>query len=888
EAELLHVFPMLAGTLGKPRTPAPDLPDFKNRLLWTFTEVLRALCTHEPVLVVLEDLQWADASSLELLHFAARQLNYERILFVCSYTDHLRANNASLVAAEQSLGALGVASRLKVDPLSYSATAELVTRTFGTTPEVAGPFCALLYGWTRGNPFFISETLTTLVDAGRLQQREGRWDGWDVERLELPRSVRDAVGLRARALSPAARSLAQTLATLGREVTLDTLTGVAELGEAELLQKLTELRDAQLIVEQRRGDAIAYDFDHPLTRESVYSDLHETAAAALHSRIAEALEHAYGAEAEAHADELAFHYSRSHSRTLRAKALKYLIVAGRKALSRHANSEAAAYLDSALSRLDDSDLTLRSTLTEELARARQRSGDYEGATKLWLEARSHALNAGDGTRVAALERRLGLGCFWSGRPLDALAYFEAGLEHSTDPAQQVRLRIAKAMSLVELGSVDAAITEARGALALAEPLDDPPTIARAQRALLLVHAWTGAPERAREHGHRAIALLERAQDPALAYSVHWAMAVLEGLTGNSQGLVHHVAQSERIADELRSPVLRLWSAELKIEHAHGTGEWNRAIALGQHSIALARALQQRTLLPRLLVWTALVHIGRAEMEVAKAYLDEAWRVSGADRPDRRINAHSVVPVHIGLAVYHLAMGDFQEAIRIGQAGIDIVDRSGYVVWTVHRLLPTIAEAHLHLRDVPAATRIGQRLRQESEKLDHKLGLAWADACDALLVWLNGDARRSADLLRSAAERLEAIPFIPDGARVRRQLAGRLAEIGERDAALLELRRVHAVFSELHAERELEHTREMLRDLGSRPPQRVLKPGAAGLTGRELEIALLLAQNRSNKAIARSLGISTRTVTTHLTNIFKKLEVGSRHEIAQRVRHEILQ
>jgi DNA-binding CsgD family transcriptional regulator len=168
-------------------------------------------------------------------------------------------------------------------------------------------------------------------------------------------------------------------------------------------------------------------------------------------------------------------------------------------------------------------------------------------------------------------------------------------------------------------------------------------------------------------------------------------------------------------------------------------------------------------------------------------------------------------------------------------------------------------------------------------LGHRLGLAWADGCDALVAMLSNQTERAVTLLQGAVDGLEAIPYVPDAARVRRQLARVLAETGDREGAMRELRRVHEVFAHLGAEQELDATREQLRELGARPPTRSMTAGVAGLTGRELEIVRLVAARRSNKEIGTVLGISARTASTHLSNIFAKLGVESRGELADRAR-----
>jgi DNA-binding CsgD family transcriptional regulator len=176
------------------------------------------------------------------------------------------------------------------------------------------------------------------------------------------------------------------------------------------------------------------------------------------------------------------------------------------------------------------------------------------------------------------------------------------------------------------------------------------------------------------------------------------------------------------------------------------------------------------------------------------------------------------------------------------------------------------------------------MRKDAGRLNHRLGLAYADACDGLLAWFrDGEPRRAIDLLRSSVAQLEAIPFPPQAARIRRRLAGALMEVGEREEGMRELRKAHDVLAKLGATTELAGTREEMRERGVRPPPKTITTGAAGLTGREIEIARMVAGRKSNKEIGGALQISARTVSTHLSNIFLKLSVGSRGELADFVR-----
>ena len=297
-------------------------------------------------------------------------------------------------------------------------------------------------------------------------------------------------------------------------------------------------------------------------------------------------------------------------------------------------------------------------------------------------------------------------------------------------------------------------------------------------------------------------------------------------------------------------------------------------------------------IPALMIGQNLtIYLWRGADEKAKEYFDLAWKIAGGEKMgslegvgERALDVPSIVPAHLGLASYYLAKGDAAEAVRIGEAGLAIADRTGYVVWSLQWLLPMVGEAALTGRDFEKAAKHSARMRRDAGRLKHRLGLAYADGCDGLITWFaEGNPPGAIELLRSAIDQLEAIPFPPQAARIRRKLAGALVEIGEREEGMRELRKAHDILARLGAAEELTGTREEMRERGVRPPPKTITAGAAGLTGREIEIARMVAGRKSNKEIGGALQISSRTVSTHLSNIFLKLNVGSRGELADFVR-----
>jgi DNA-binding CsgD family transcriptional regulator len=884
DGDLADLFPFLATGESKSGGSSGDAGELRLRLLGRFSRLLGELSANAPLLLTLDDLQWADASSLELLHFLARQLGDRPIAMICAYNQELEAQNPRLVALRQSLGTVETARLHTVGLLSHADTATLIRQAFGADQSDTRELSALLYGWTRGNAFFLEETLKALVRSGRLDGSGALKEGAELGRLELPETVREAVLARFAGLAPSAVELARLLAVLGTSAPLDLLLHLSGGEEMVVVDALEELSGSRILEERLDGPVPAYDFRHPILRETLYTDLGLARARLLHGRIAELLERWYGETAQDHAGALAYHFARSTARELDARAIHYLTLAGRQALARFADREAADYLGTALSR-GGSAAAADHGLLEDLARARMRLGRFGEAEELLLRIREGAAATGESATLAAVERRLGMIARRSARHAEALERFADAREWATragDDGLRTRLHLGEAECLLELGRPREAESAIDQALALARRLEGRPLLARVHLARLFLHSWTGPPEQARAEGETALALARELNDRALECTAHWGLTILAGLTGDPVAAERHGSASAGLARELGSPLHQLRAAELQIELLTNAGEWAEALALGERTIAAARALNQRALLPRVLVSTAIVHFGRDDLERGLALVDEAWELSGAGG-DGPYDVHTVVPAHAGRAAYHLWAGDPARAAAAAEEGLRVADATGYTAWSIHRLLPILAEAYLSMGDVESAARVGVRLRRDAERLGHLLGIAWAEVCDAALVWLRGDLDTGTRRLRAAAARLEAIPALPDAARLRRHLAARLRDLGEREEALRELRQIHDIFLRLGAERELARTRDQIRELGARPPVRDTPGSVQGLSEREMEIAALVAARKSNKSIARELDISARTVSTHLSNIFRKLEIGSRAELGERVR-----
>ncbi|NNM31658.1 MAG: tetratricopeptide repeat protein, partial [Gemmatimonadetes bacterium] len=827
------------------------------------------------------------------LHFLVRQEDLGPLRILGTYnTDH-REQNPQLVQMERSLLSLRRLSVHHLEALTASDTSELIVGTFGTRGHAVDEFAHMLYGWTKGNPYFIEQTLDHLVDTGRLHRRDNTWVGWGTESLELAPTVLDTVVTRLAASGPDASSIGEVLAVAGGRCPTRVLFRASGLEPAAAQGGVEELLDLFLVEESEsvRG-GVSVEFRHPLTREALYQRLPLSRRAQLHRAMAESLETDDPRGTEGLVDELAYHYSRAGLGAGDSRAAGYLAAAGRSALQRHANREAVSYLEAALewgseASTDHERSSGPGGVREDLARALGRMGRYEEARVLWVGL----LDAAESPEaVAEAHRHLALFAFWSGDPGQALDHHEEAVAAvaGRNPHAEARLHLAAGVALQELGRPGEASKRLDRALPLAEDAGDESTLARVHWALALLKTWTGEAAQARGHAAKAVEKAEQAGDRLALFRARWVLAALEGLMGNTESMRELMVQARFDVEDLGSPALRLWVAELEVKYAWARGEWGRGISEGEAAISLARALNQRVLLSRLMVWTSIIYVGRGAFDRARALCEEAWELSGAGRSDpRAMDVHGVIPAHIGRMAYAISQDDLDTAIALGEQGLEIAQRSGYRTWVLD-LLPLLMEAYLRAERYSDADAAADRMKAAAAEMDHSLARAWAAACDALVGWqTEGTSEETILRLKAAADGLREIPIRYDSARLRRLLVGRLAELKRRDEALRQLRIVWDEMSEMGAQPELAKAREMYYELDSRPP--IPAPldaeRKAALTAKEMAVAQCVARRMTTAQIAQELGMAHRTVTTHLSNIYKRLGL-TKDEYGDRLREEL--
>ncbi|HUI26739.1 MAG TPA: hypothetical protein VL403_11710, partial [Candidatus Kryptonia bacterium] len=353
---------------------------------------LIALSARAPVVLVLEDLHWADKGTIAMLRHVARFAARHRLLIVGNYRDVELGRQHPLAAALGGLARETSYDRLSLKGLDHRDVESLLAAIAGEQAPAA--FVDALSAETNGNPFFIREVLLHLVEEGTIFQQDGHWVARvRIDQMGIPEGVRQVIGRRLARLSDPANRLLTTAAAFSGVFPFPIAAAVAGLDDAAALDAIDEALDAQLVKPGGRPDS--YEFTHALIRHTLYGELSPSRQVRLHRQLAEAVERAVGEAWATHAAELAFQYARSAVLPGAERGVPYALWAADRAEAACAHDELVAHLRIALELLPESD-PRRPRLQARLGMALAWTLDADSALPLIRDAGDHiATDEGD-------------------------------------------------------------------------------------------------------------------------------------------------------------------------------------------------------------------------------------------------------------------------------------------------------------------------------------------------------------------------------------------------------------------------------------------------------------------------------------------------------------
>ena len=588
-SELSRLVPALADRIPDlPPSRATD-PDTDRYLL--FAAVVGLLATtsgRRPVVLVLDDLQWADKASLVLLRHLASSDQAMRVMVLGTHRDTELSTTHPLTETLAALHRLSGVSRIRLSGLDDSGVVSYLEAAAGQDLDDAAVGLAhAIYRETDGNPFFVGEVLRHLTETGAVyRDGTGRWVADNPpEQMPLPDSLRTVIRARVGRLGERAGRVLSVASVIGRDFDLDLLARATGMDDDELLDVLEAAASAALVREP--PDATGrYNFAHALIQHTLYEDLGPTRRSRTHRRVAEALEELCGDQPGSRVGELARHWIAASQPMDLARAVGYSHQAGDAALVALAPADALRHYAQALEllrRVDGPDPAVGLDLAIGLGTAQRQTGDA-AFRQVLLDAAHRAADLGDAERLAAAALANDRGWYSSVGVIDAekVAVLELALEHRSG--------------------------------------DDP------ERALLLANLCSeltyGSPlERRQELAAEAVAIAGASGDGAVLVRVLNHVCYPLYVPQMLDELLVRTADALRRADSLGDAVLQFWSAYWRscvVPMAGDVDEFDRCSAL------------MRTLVDRLdqpmLHWSYLIQ--QTHRALIAGDTDEAERLAG--------------------------------------------------------------------------------------------------------------------------------------------------------------------------------------------------------------------------------------------------------------------
>ena len=593
-SELSRLVPALGKRIPDlPPSKATDSDTERFLLFAAVVGLLASMSKDLPVVLVLDDLQWADKGSLLMLRHLASADQPMRVLTLGTFRDSELSQSHPLTDTLAGLHRLPGMSRIELAGLDDRGVVSFLEAAAGQSlDDAAVELAGAIFRETDGNPFFVGEVLRHLYETGAIyQDDDGRWMAkGPSEQMDLPDSVRMVIGARVGRLGAEAGRVLSVASVIGRDFDLDLLARATKTDEDHLLDIL-EAASAAALVREPADASGRYNFAHALIQHTLYEDMGPNRRARAHRQVAEALEALCGTRTGPRAGELARHWVNATEPIARAKAIGYLRQAGDSALGSLAPADALSHYTQALdlySQADDFDPILGLDLAIGLGTSQRQTGDPSYRETL-LDAARRATDLGDTDRLVAAALANNRGWFSAAGVIDAerVDVLEIALDRLPGDHPARALVLSTLCSELAYGSpLGRREVLADEALAIAESSGDDALIVRVLNNLFAPLLVPALHEQSLARTADSLVRAERVGDPVLLFFAVFWRAYVASAASDIDELDRCLGVIATLAERLEQPMLSWSDTAYRAARALIAGDSDRAEGLATEALEI--------------------------------------------------------------------------------------------------------------------------------------------------------------------------------------------------------------------------------------------------------------------------------------------------------------
>jgi len=839
-----------------------------NQLVQFFSDVAE----RRPLLIVLDDLQWADQGSLDFLRIWSRSLARQRTLLLCTHRSDVESYPHPMHRLLPLLVREARAQRIALRPLDAPAiTALVAARHFLTEPD-AGRLIGWLVKRGEGNPFYLHELIRSLEEQEILTLSEtGGWYLGDLDHAPVPSLVRNVIDQRLNRLDAQVRELLQVGAVIGHEVSVELWQRVTGAADSDLIATLRQGRAAHILNDITSGDS--WHFNHALIRETLYEDLVAMQRRSWHRQVAESLVTLPNPDP----DRVAYHFQNAGD----SRSVEWLIRAGRRAREARANVTAIGRYKAALAAMDQArigETEERAWLLVELAGAQYSAFPHNAIAVLDMAERIAAKVEDRALRVAVTyvfgeahccEADLGQGVAEMRRALNAFDALTPDEQRQVEKAlgkSAERLHSFPVMFSVAIGHVRDTLQEI-SKRATTQPLRSYLWFL----GLMQAHTMLGDPQPCED-------LLLRASRETEVDAPEYSQVGLNYLLYLELVAVPFLTDQVKVCQRIAETGEAAWRKALDLSPSYQPpeiawlplllihGRWNELL----HLMTTARRYNSSQ--------RGVIDLVAAPFDRFRGDDDSAWKRVQETLPRGPRTEPGGTIYTVSLTLQRVAAGMSLDADNPSAARDWLKAHDRWLAWSgaaLGRAEGSLlwAQYHRHNSDLEQARACAEAALAHASEPRQPLALVGVhrflgqvDMEEKIFASAEGHLQHSLGLADACSAPFERALTLITLAELR------LAQQNQAGAKNL-LDEARAICESLRAMPTLDRIDTLLQHLATVRTPAAERP--AGLTRREIEVLCYAAQGMTDPEIAERLSISPRTASTHMSSVFNKLGIGSR-------------